>query len=268
LDAVFSLTRGFAKQSFTMLLRIFLVIAILAGIAVTVLNFLPVKDKITAVMAERAEWHGKYDTTFADLNKTKSELSKTKTDLEGTRKTLADTKQERDNALTEAGNQKKAAQALDTALKDMTAKWKATDQELSAWGALGISVEQVRATVSTNKELVAVVTQLGRDKQLLQNQVIAKEQELMIYRDPDYNVPLPPDLIGKVVAVDPKYDFVVLNVGQRQGVLTHGQMLVSRDGKLVAKIRIKEVEPDRAIANVVPGWKLTDVYEGDNVVTR
>jgi hypothetical protein len=251
-----------------MLLRIFLVIAILAGIGATVLNFLPVKDKITAVMAERADWHSKYDTTFADLNKTKKDLDTSKKDLESTRTTLANTKQERDTAVAEAGNQKKAAQALDTALKDMTAKWKATDQELSAWGALGISVDQVRATVATNKELVTAMAQLGRANQLLQNQVTAKEEELAMYRDPDHSVPLPPDLVGKIVAVDPKYDFVVLNVGQRQGVLTHGQMLVSRDGKLVAKIRIKEVEPDRSIANMVPGWKLADVYEGDNVVTR
>ena len=45
-------------------------------------------------------------------------------------------------------------------------------------------------------------------------------------------------------------------------------MLVSRDGKLVAKVRIKQVEPDRCIANVIPGWKITDVVEGDYAVTR
>jgi hypothetical protein len=251
-----------------MLLRIFLVIAILAGIAATVLNFLPVKDKIDVVMAERADWHTKYDTTFADLTKTKKDLATTKTDLEGTRKSLADAKQARDTAVAEAESQKKAAQGLDTSLKDMTAKWKATDQELSAWNTLGINVEQVRATVATNKELVSVAAQLGRDKQLLQNQIVGLKAELRVYRDPDDSEPLPPGLVGKVVAVDPKFDFVVLDIGQRQGVLTRGQMLVSRDGKLVAKIRIKEVEPDRSIANMVPGWKLTDVFEGDNVVTR
>jgi hypothetical protein len=252
-----------------MLLRIFLVIAILAGIGATVLNFLPVKDKIDQVQNERKDWHDKYDTTFTDLNKTKSELSKTKTDLDTTRKNLADTKQERDVAVAEAASQKKAAQGLDTALKDMTAKWKDTDQKLAAWDALSISVDQVRATVATNKELFKVVAQLHSDSELLQNKIVALRQELRMYRDPeDDSEPLPPGLVGKVVAVDPKFDFVVLNVGQRQGALKSGQMLVSRDGKLVAKVRIKEVEPDRSIANVVPGWKLTDVYEGDVAVTR
>lgn len=251
-----------------MLLRIFLAIAILAGIAATVLNFLPVKDKIVAVMTERDGWKDKFTTTDATLTKTKGELTKTTKDLASTRDTLAKTQKDLEVAAAEAASQKKAAQGLDSALKEMTAKWKGTDQELSAWSALGISVDQVRATIATNKELGSVVALLERDRGLLQNQVRAKDEELKMYRDPDYSVPLPPDLAGKVVAVDPKYDFVVLNVGQRQGVLAHGQMLVSRDGKLVAKIRIKEVEPDRAIANVVPGWKLADVYEGDSAVSR
>lgn len=251
-----------------MLLRVFLAIAILAGIATAVLNFVPVQDKITTVMGERDKWHAEYDTTFAELTRTKENLTRTTRDLESTRTTLAQTRTERDNARNEAESQKKRGDGLDVALKAMEGRWRATDQELSAWKSLGITVEQVRATVATNRELVTAMAEMQRANALLRNQIFAKEQELAIYRDPDHVVPLPPDLVGKVIAVDPKYDFVVLDVGQRQGVVPHGQMLLSRQGKLVARVRIKEVEPDRAIANVMPGWKFTDVYEGDVAVSR
>ena len=43
-------------------------------------------------------------------------------------------------------------------------------------------------------------------------------------------------------------------------------MLVSRKGKLVAKVRIWMVQRERCVANVLPGWKLTDVVEGDQAV--
>jgi cell shape-determining protein MreC len=251
-----------------MLLRIFLAIAILAAIATAVVTFLPVKDKITTVMRERDDWHGKYDTTFTELTKTKDNLAKTTRDLESTRKNLADTRTQLEASQNEAASQKKRGDGLDVALKGMEAKWKETDQLLSAWKSLGITVDQVRATVATNKELLTLIAQATREKELLNNRVLAAQQQLEIYRDPEHVVPLPPELIGKIVAVDPKYDFVVIDVGQRQGVLTHGQMLISREGKLVAKVRIKEVEPDRAIANVMPGWKLTDVFEGDVAVSR
>jgi hypothetical protein len=73
-------------------------------------------------------------------------------------------------------------------------------------------------------------------------------------------------LKGKVVVVDPKFDFIVLDVGESQGVLERGEMLVSREGKLVAKVRVWTVERQRCVANVLPGWKLADVMEGDQVV--
>jgi hypothetical protein len=45
----------------------------------------------------------------------------------------------------------------------------------------------------------------------------------------------------------------------------NGELLVSRDGKLVAKVVVRSIEKDRSIANVVPGWKLGEVIEGDEV---
>jgi hypothetical protein len=48
--------------------------------------------------------------------------------------------------------------------------------------------------------------------------------------------------------------------------LEDGKLLVNRDGKLIAKVQVKSVQPDRSIANVLPGWKLSDVMEGDQVL--
>ncbi len=62
----------------------------------------------------------------------------------------------------------------------------------------------------------------------------------------DREVALPPGTKGKVVAVDPKYEFVVLDIGGNQGVLKDAKMLVNRGGKLVAKVKITSVQPDRS----------------------
>jgi hypothetical protein len=73
------------------------------------------------------------------------------------------------------------------------------------------------------------------------------------------------NLRGRILVVDPKWDFVVLNIGENQGVLPEGELLVSREGKLVAKIIVRSVEGNRCIANIMPGWKLGEVIEGDEV---
>ena len=82
----------------------------------------------------------------------------------------------------------------------------------------------------------------------------------------DYEVKLPAGLKGNVLVADPKYEFVVLDIGEKQGVLEDGKLLVNRRGKLIAKVRVKSVQSDRCIANVLPGWKQEDIMEGDQVV--
>ena len=67
------------------------------------------------------------------------------------------------------------------------------------------------------------------------------------------------------MVVDPKWDFVVLNIGSDQNLKEKGQLLVSRNGKLVAKVIVSSIQKDRSIANVMPGWKLGQVIEGDEV---
>src|SRR6266850_489176 len=65
---------------------------------------------------------------------------------------------------------------------------------------------------------------------------------------------------------DPKWQFVVLNVGEDQGVLEHGELLINRDGKLVAKVKVSSVQKDRCVANVMPGWQIGEIFEGDLVI--
>ena len=74
-----------------------------------------------------------------------------------------------------------------------------------------------------------------------------------------------PGLRGKVLVADPKFNFVVLNIGAKQEVVPFGRFLVSRNGHLVAKLKVQSVQPDRSIANVMPGWNLSEIQEGDEV---
>lgn len=56
---------------------------------------------------------------------------------------------------------------------------------------------------------------------------------------------------GTILAVNQAYNFVVLNLGARQGVEARSEMLVLRDGSFIGKIRISSVEPATAIGDIV-----------------
>jgi hypothetical protein len=59
---------------------------------------------------------------------------------------------------------------------------------------------------------------------------------------------------------------VILNVGEDQGALRYGELLINRQGKLVAKVKITTVEKNRSYANVEPGWQLGEILEGDQAI--
>jgi hypothetical protein len=251
-----------------MLLRIALIIAILAGIGTAVLNFVKVKESVTVIMAARDKNLKDYQSETAAHGKTKKDLAQTKQDLDNTKRKLTDTQGERDTAVAEADKQRKQAEGLAANLKETTAKWTEADRKLAAYRVAGLTPEEIVTLRGTLKTLTSDREDLARKRDDLTRALTMAQAELERYRDPEWSVPLPSDLRGAVVAVDPKYDFVVLNFGQKQGALPEGIMLVSRDGKLVAKIRLKQVEPERTVANVLPGWKIADVMEGDLAVTR
>ena len=96
--------------------------------------------------------------------------------------------------------------------------------------------------------------------------------ELSRYTGTSVKVALPTDLAGKVTAVDSQYDFVVLDVGEDQGVREHGEVLVGRgagaEAQLVGRLRILSVEKNRSIANIMPDYKTGDIQTGDYVFSE
>ena len=73
---------------------------------------------------------------------------------------------------------------------------------------------------------------------------------------------------GTVLAYNQAYNFVVLNLGARNGVETNSEMLVLRDGTLIGKIRISSVEPATAIGDIMTNTlaRGVQVQSGDTVI--
>lgn len=249
-----------------MLLRLSLIIAIVASLATAGISFIKVKEKITNLMAERDKERTDKETAQRERDQTKTELTKTKKDLDKTKADLVETTSQRDQALTDAANQTKRASELTDKLAKTTEERDNFDRELSQYKVIG-TVDQVSAAIKDAKDMRLDRTNLVKQIVRLTQQLTDTTNALyQLTGGEEIQVPLPATLRGKVVVVDPKYDFVILDIGGDQGALQNGVLLVNRNGKLVAKLKIRNVQPNRSIANVMPGWKLGEVMEGDAVL--
>ena len=248
-----------------MLLRISLIVAILAGLGAGGLGYYEVTNQIPSLTKQRDDENSAKKAALTELATTKTTLKKTQGDLAQTQTELADTKSERDKAVARAEAQSKRADEIADKLAKAVGERDDAQNQLAAYKASDLTPDQVVKLNKTLKDSLIQIEAINGEKRVLEHQLAATQARLSKYEGPDNFVKLRADLKGKIVVVDPKWDFVVLNIGDVDGAIQDGEMLVSRDGKLVAKVIIRSVQKDRCIANIVPGWKIGDPIEGDDV---
>jgi chromosome segregation ATPase len=249
-----------------MLIRISLILALLTALAVGVVNVVVVKDKINTLVTDRNTQRDGKTRAEGERNKANKDLAKAKDDLTLSQQELAAAKTEREKAVAVAAAQSKRAEELADKLTRTAQDLDTTQTKLAAYVATGKTADQVGQLARSLKDMTEALEVANEEKIVLMHTVTRLTNELAKYTGAgEYIVKLRADLRGKIVTVDPKWDFVVLNIGESQGVIEDGELLVSRDGKLVAKVVVRSVERNRCIANVIPGWKLGEVIEGDEV---
>ena len=250
-----------------MLIRISLIVAILAGIGAIVVTQVTLRKNVVTIIGEREqnakdrdEHKARADTAEASLTKTTAELKQTQTKLTSAETELATSK-------TKLANELKNNTTLKEENDRVKAERTESQQKLNQYEIIGLQPAQIRAVVDELKRANNQIAAIEEEKKILNRQVIRLTNEiakLIGFDEPV--VMLPAGLKGKIAVVDPKWDFVVLDIGEKNGVVTDGIMMVSRNGRLIGKVKIIRVLTDRSVANVVAGWKLTDIQEGDQVL--
>jgi len=249
-----------------MLIRISLIVAIVAALAAGVLNFTKLKEKITTLQKDYKTEKDAHAEFLQKFTKTKNELDKTNAVLKATIATLKETTDERDKAVAEAGSQKTRADKLTEDLTKTRGERDDAKSELARYTGTGMKPEEIIVAHKTIKGLQANLGASEGENRILLQKVKNLKNELAQLRPDPQPVELPAKLLGRVVASDPKWQFVILNVGEDQGALRYGELLINRQGKLVAKVKISNVEKNRSYANVLPGWQLGEILEGDQAI--
>lgn len=248
-----------------MLLRISLILAILAGLGAGGVAYYEFSTQIPQLTEQRDTSKKSFHDEQTAHNKTKAELKKTQGELAQTQQDLADTKTQLTKSEARADAQQKRADDLTTKLAKANSDLQDSNDKLAAYQASGLTADDVVKLNKNYKDAQKQILAVTEERDFWHRKFTTAESKLEALIGPSHDILLPAELKGKILVVDPKWDFVVLSVGATQGVVQDGEMLVSREGKLVAKVVVRTVEKDRCIANVVPGWKLGELIEGDVV---
>ncbi len=248
-----------------MLLRIALILAIIAGLAAAGISHFMVDPKIKNLTTELGDTKDTLDRTQKSEAKFRKESQQLRAELDDTSKILDVATNELARVSARAIQQEQRANRAAAELETTTKERNLAQAELASWRATGLSPDQIKGVVDDLKSANEKIDVYEKEKDVLARNNKKLSMELAKVLRPNVDPEMQP-MKGRVLAVDGKWNFVVVDIGSEQGAVERGVLLVNRDGKLVGKVRLTSVERNRSVANIIPEWKQAEFMEGDQVL--
>jgi len=204
------------------------------------------KKEAAAAVAKATEIEAKQDEMIKAIEAAKAEASQISSQLSTLKTLIADKDQQIANLKTEI--ELKASAATPT---DATATPVADPQELQDLKTQKAELEQLNQSLTAKLEQTETrLTDLAAAEKARQTGLMRKSLE------------------GRVLAINPAWNFAVISVGDRQGVVPNSEMIIRRGGEMIGKLKVTSVEPSQSIADIVldtvsPGIQ---VQPGDTVI--
>lgn len=259
------------------MIKVLLIFSAVFGIAAATLGFMT-NTKVQEIKSDLAN-------TRTQLTDTKDRLVKTETDLKSTKDTLATTTTELEQKKAEAvklaadlNDANRKVEDLGTQLTTATKKaddlqleiTKLNDQ-LQAGFNKTPGVGSVDEIIAKMKETEAQLVAAQAESKMLGDQLAAAtavRDKLVQAEDNRQRKVMAKGLTGRVLAVNPAWNFVVINLGDRQGVVEGGEMVIRRGNEMIGRVRVSSVEPSTSIGDIIMSSvpRGLQVQPGDYVV--
>jgi len=239
------------------LTRISLIVAIIAGVTVSAVHVTQLKNKMDRLRVGLAKQTAAREKAEADFVNAQQEAEKTGLALKQTAEAL-------EARTADVASQAEQIAKMNDESKKLREERNETQAKLAAY-RFSMTPEQV---ANAAKEIKALQDSLAASEQ--ERAIILKRmrrlESLLPVSCPNSPITLPASLTSKVLAFDPKWRFIVLDVGDDQGVVEHAELLLSRGGKLVSRVQVSSVQKNRCIADVMEGWDVAEIMEGDRAI--
>lgn len=252
-----------------------LIISIIVLLGTAYLGYLTkleVEKKNAALKSETELYH----VTDKHWKDTQAELKKTQDTLVAANKTIDDQKAQIEGLDKDIANLKMEIEGDKMRIADLEMKVTERDMQIAKiteelkhpiqsdspeMMAVKKQIEDLNKEVAEGKQVQATLTQ--QNKGLTEN-LAAANGKIKHYETPI----LQAGMSGHVVNVNPGWNFVVIDMGDRQGVSVNSPLFVMRGGQMIARLKITSVEPRTSIADIIPGSmaKGNVVQSGDHVV--
>ena len=215
-------------------------------------------DSYNTTTAELTKTKSTLKQTQNDLTQNKSDLAKASADLQATKVALDQKTQEADGLKTQMADKDKELEQSKTDLASAQDTLKKITDTLKGLGFEDVnSVEKLRDKITSMGDENKV---LGQELTSLHAENVQLKEKLEIATT------TPVGLRGHVTHVEEKWGFLVLDVGQTQRVQPGTEFLVYRDTKLIGKVQVVSVAANNCIAQIMPEYLRSTPVVSDLII--
>ncbi len=201
-----------------------------------------------------------------DLKDAQDQLAATKTQLDTANATIATNKTTIDGLTGQVATLTSSVSSVQAQLAEETDKY---NKEVDLYNS--ITGHKPETPGSPTDELMKQINELKLTNDTLTKKAAeAENHATALQKQMDQHTATlnKPGIEGMVMAVNPGYGFAVVSVGDRQGSVPNAELLVERDGKQIAKLKVTTVEPALSVADIIPDTlaKGQRILPGDKVI--
>lgn len=226
-------------------------------------------------------------TTQAELEKTKSELAAEKKKLADSEAKNVELTAQKEQLESQVAKLKAELATTQTNLTEANAKLTQKTAEIATLTAdlktKGDEIEALKVAVAAataastaapvDDEKQTRITELEGINKSLTEDLDSKKAALAEYKKKEIEANLKTarrNLMGRVLAVNLAWNFVVLSVGDKSGVLSNTELIVKRGSTEIGSVRITSVEPSTSIADIIPTsiTRGLSIQPGDEVIYK
>ena len=232
--------------------------------------------------------------TKEQLSTTQAELTAKQTELDGEKKKLADSEAKITDITTQKAQIESQVATLKTDLataqtnlteangkltaktteiSTLTAEIKTKGDEIDALKVAVAAATAATVAAPAQDDGKVRIEELETLNKKLQEDIDSKNAELGELKKKANETNLKSarkNLMGRILAVNQAWNFVVLSIGDKNGVLSNTELIVKRGSTEIGRVRITSVEPSTSIADIIPTsiTRGLSIQPGDEVLFK
>lgn len=212
------------------------------------------KKQLEDTQQAKAQVDAELGTVRTRLSASEEELAKAREEREALTRSVEDRQQEVDRLAKELEQTRSEAQNVSTKLTSLQSERDVMNQRLG---------ELERA----KNELESKVLELSGQPSVELDKILVGSGAGAAAAQPSTGMAAPSgaEAKGKIMIIDREYDFVIISLGKRDGVVMNQEFQVVRGDQTLGRIKVEQVHDELSAAAILPDSRKDDIREGDVV---